>query len=103
MEDRVTEHQKIDAEHDGDGRQIHDLGGNPQDRRQQRRGGGGDAILHGRDSQVAPNLVVQRQLELLVMCPHEQPLEREVDDEPDRKADCQRRLEGQADDISQHR
>ncbi len=53
--------------------------------------------------QVATDLVSERQRELLVMGPHEQPLKREVEGDGDREADRQSGLEGQADDFGKDR
>jgi hypothetical protein len=83
MEDDMAEHHEVHHRERGHHHQVDGLGGNAQHAGQHGRGRGGQAVVHGGRHQVAPHLVAHRQRELLVMDPHEDPVEVELDQQRD--------------------
>jgi hypothetical protein len=94
MEDAVSKYEEVDNQQYDRGCQIHELSGDAKRSWQNVRGRSGNAVLSSGDEQVAASLMMKRKRELLVMDPHEQTLQREVDDDPQRKADRQCQLKG---------
>src|SRR4029077_5891007 len=92
VKDAVAEQQEIDRCQCQHRNQVNLLGGESQRRGQQPCAGGSRSILRAGCSQIASELMWERQRKLFAMGPHKHPLQGEVDSQSRTEPDCKRHL-----------
>jgi hypothetical protein len=103
VKDRVAKDEEVQRDEHRDGCEVDKLHRQPESRRQNRGRDRGERVLGAGEQQIAGGLAMQRQRVLLVMGPHEQPLQREVNRDAGAGADGERDLKAQSDHVGQQR